>query len=431
MIKKLKIKNLKSIKKLGLNLGKFNVLCGNNASGKTAIIHSILAVAQKYDATEGLDGEIIKIGNYQEVHNRNTSGDIEIIVENDAKETKKIIMKNDSSLIFPKENTLDISFEKDIFYLSSNRIGVVDTYIKGNSRFGTSGLSFANFIHKNQEKSMSDSYIKAFKKKKTGVKVINSLKEHVRYWLEFLTEENINLDEIRYTNQYLLTFKLNTRSINTGSGFSYLLPIIAVCLGALIINSNTKSKPIIIIENPEIYLHPKAQKKLVEFLLFISDFAQVIIETHSDHILKASIENKNKYDKIFVFNLNNGTTEKKEMTYKNFKTKPISYAEVQYKAFDIITSELHIQLYSQLQVQSKKTSITEFDNYLSSLNAPLKNDSSHRIRTYKTLPTYIRNYIDHPENTNRQKYTDAELKQSIEFLLLHLKKIHFKKQPNL
>lgn len=421
MIKKLKIKNLKSIKNLMLTLGKFNVLCGNNASGKTAIIHSILAVAQKYDGTEGLDGEIIKIGNYQEVHNRNTSGDIEIMIENAAKETKKIIMKNDNSLIFPEENTLNISFEKDIFYLSSNRIGVVDTYIKGNSRFGTSGLSFADFIHKNKEKPMPDSYIKAFEKKKTDAKVINFLREHVRYWFEFVTEEYINLDEIRYTNQYLLTFNLNnTRPINTGSGFSYLLPIISVCLGALIINSNTKNKPIIIIENPEIYLHPKAQKKLVEFLLFISDFAQMIIETHSDHILKASIENKNNKDKIFVFNLTNGITKKKEMTHRNFKTNPISYAEVQYCAFDIITPELHIQLYSQLHAQSKTTKISRFDDYLSSLNAPLKNDSSCRTATYKTLPTYIRNYIDHPENTNRQKYTDAELKQSIDFLLSHL-----------
>ena len=49
MIKKLTIKNFKSIRNIRLNFNNFNILCGDNASGKTAIIHSILAVTQKYE----------------------------------------------------------------------------------------------------------------------------------------------------------------------------------------------------------------------------------------------------------------------------------------------------------------------------------------------------------------------------------------------
>lgn len=41
----------------------------------------------------------------------------------------------------------------------------------------------------------------------------------------------------------------------------------------------------IIIENPEIHLHPKAQAKLMKFLYFIAASGrQLFIETHSDHI---------------------------------------------------------------------------------------------------------------------------------------------------
>ena len=42
---------------------------------------------------------------------------------------------------------------------------------------------------------------------------------------------------------------------------------------------------ILIIENPEIHLHPKAQSLLTEFFVFIANAGiQLIIETHSDHI---------------------------------------------------------------------------------------------------------------------------------------------------
>lgn len=51
-----------------------------------------------------------------------------------------------------------------------------------------------------------------------------------------------------------------------------------MCLGA-------ESDSVIIIENPEIHLHPKAQSKLCEFLYFVSQSGrQLFIETHSDHI---------------------------------------------------------------------------------------------------------------------------------------------------
>jgi predicted ATPase len=41
----------------------------------------------------------------------------------------------------------------------------------------------------------------------------------------------------------------------------------------------------LVIENPEIHLHPSAQAKICEFLYFIATSGrQLFIETHSDHI---------------------------------------------------------------------------------------------------------------------------------------------------
>ena len=51
-----------------------------------------------------------------------------------------------------------------------------------------------------------------------------------------------------------------------------------VCLSA-------KENDFIIIENPEIHLHPKAQARLADFFCFVSKSnIQILIETHSDHI---------------------------------------------------------------------------------------------------------------------------------------------------
>ena len=69
-----------------------------------------------------------------------------------------------------------------------------------------------------------------------------------------------------------------------------------------------KRGDILMIENPEIHLHPKAQSKLGEFLTIIANAGvQLIIETHSEHVI-----NKIQYQ-IFSRNFDN---EKLAIYYK-------------------------------------------------------------------------------------------------------------------
>jgi predicted ATPase len=68
---------------------------------------------------------------------------------------------------------------------------------------------------------------------------------------------------------------------NVGFGYSSILPIIVTGLIA-------KPGEKIIIENPEIHLHPKAQSALIEFLIKVANTGvQIFIESHSDHVLNA------------------------------------------------------------------------------------------------------------------------------------------------
>jgi predicted ATPase len=69
------------------------------------------------------------------------------------------------------------------------------------------------------------------------------------------------------------------RPQNTGFGLSYTLPIFVACLAA-------PENGLVLIENPEAHLHPAAQSKFAAFLAeIVSSGVQIILETHSDHII--------------------------------------------------------------------------------------------------------------------------------------------------
>jgi predicted ATPase len=69
------------------------------------------------------------------------------------------------------------------------------------------------------------------------------------------------------------------RATNVGFGISYTLPIIVAILAS-------EPETLILLENPEAHLHPKGQAKMGELLsLAASCGIQIVVETHSDHIL--------------------------------------------------------------------------------------------------------------------------------------------------
>lgn len=441
MIKQLKINNFKSICKLDIKLKKLNILCGENASGKTSIIHSILLCSQNNTNGKDADGEIIKIGNYEELKNNNQNGEIKISLYGDDSKKTLIYKRNDDPtlnqdnlLIVNAKNEKDFEFEKSIFYLSSIRTGVMDTYQKGNYLFGSDGAETISFLYNHKDDLLSKKYMTLFNKNYKNSTISENRKfiEHVRFWMEYITKENISISSIDRTNQYVLLYgNSRIRPINTGSGYSFLLPVVITCLGAVLLEEN----PTIIIENPEIFLHPEAQKKLMKFFSFCKYFCQIIIETHSEYIIKSTVEYNKNDTNIFVAKKDeSGYTSISKFRGNEFKTN--SYMEIIYRSFGIVTPELHILLYGLLQQKFNninnwfESSIGQFDTYLASLNTiqfkqweHLYNNGSKTI--YKTLPTFIRNKIDHPEakdpNTGKNYYfTDKELKKSIDFLLAQL-----------
>ncbi|EMM6516307.1 AAA family ATPase [Enterobacter ludwigii] len=179
------------------------------------------------------------------------------------------------------------------------------------------------------------------------------------------------------------------------------------------------SKPFyLFIDEPEICLHPSGQQRLLDALMLISKKKQIFLTTHSPFLLSSP---HLKNIGLFIFKKdNNKSYVEKASTSPLFAWSP-SWGEINYKAYNLATVELHNELYGVLQDKSNKYFESEFDQWLCSQGIV---KSKKWIREKKgvvqqpsdvTLQTFIRNHIHHPENMSMRTdiYSKSELEQSI------------------
>lgn len=120
-----------------------------------------------------------------------------------------------------------------------------------------------------------------------------TLEYNIRAWLKEISpnvEFNHGIDQKRDSSYAEIN---NFRPTNTGFGLSYSLPIIALLLGMSSKWEDKESEAIkttngvlILLENPEAHLHPQGQTAMGRLIsLAAASGVQVIVETHSDHIM--------------------------------------------------------------------------------------------------------------------------------------------------
>jgi predicted ATPase len=89
-------------------------------------------------------------------------------------------------------------------------------------------------------------------------------------------------DLARLGFQFTQTKQLSSelrRPTNVGFGLTYILPVVIACLTA-------KPGAMLLLENPEAHIHPQGQSAVARLTCAAAaSGAQVVVETHSDHIL--------------------------------------------------------------------------------------------------------------------------------------------------
>jgi predicted ATP-dependent endonuclease of OLD family len=175
---------------------------------------------------------------------------------------------------------------RNMHYVSADRIGPQKFYEKFNLdnfiETGKRGEKTLNVLAYKEEYQIHE-------KLRIGQDAY-TLKEQTGKWLsQILDTSNINIKPEDKANDYIITLDFLIgeqqeqafKPSNVGFGFSYILPIIVSGLIA-------KEGEILIIENPEAHLHPKAQSALTKFLAKVaSTGVQVFLESHSEHVLNA------------------------------------------------------------------------------------------------------------------------------------------------
>ncbi|MDO4271462.1 MAG: AAA family ATPase [Candidatus Saccharibacteria bacterium] len=196
----------------------------------------------------------------------------------------------------------------------------------------------------------------------------------------------------------------------------------------LLKNINSISGGVVLIDEPELSIHPKWQHKILGYYRSLfnrnnTQTAQMVIATHSEYVLRSALKDKDNV-LIIILSDKNGNINSKNITAPT-TLSTITSAETNYLAFGILSTDFHIELYGYLQNKTGNLSVKNCDDYIATqttfFNPELhaKTDSftdrNGRTTNYQTLPTYIRNAIDHPNSA--RSYTDDELKYSIELLI--------------
>ncbi|BDG68158.1 hypothetical protein ENLAB_17220 [Enterococcus innesii] len=294
MLNKLGINSFKSIRNMELDLTNLNLFVGTNSSGKSSILQALLVLSQSIDGQYALNGPWVQLGTFNEVRNTGSREDIKIIAQmNDCQltltidEDEKVFVSNDSNIEQENMNYLHYR-NKKIHYISANRISGMDLYPRNMDSFddfGIDGRYSIDYLF-NHKSDIIDKDL-----------IIDSdaltLQYQLNFWLKKIMNIQVNVNEVPQTDVIKLEYKNElsdapnlsgkySRPKNVGSGNSYIISIIIMCLAS-------NKEDILVIENPELHLHPKAQSKLSEFLFHIAkNGRQLFIETHSDHVFNAT-----------------------------------------------------------------------------------------------------------------------------------------------
>lgn len=251
-------------------------------------------------------------------------------------------------------------------------------------------------------------------------KTFNSLNKK----LDDLGIENIGISffdgnapfDTAYLNQKLEGLEIPVAQL--GSGIEMIISLLFLETLA----SLSKENFIVIIDEPELHLHPTLQSKFITYLVGLSANNQVLLSTHSPYFFKNSITNQNIELLISSKDTGKVVVENTGTNFGLFPWSP-SWGEINFQAYNLPTIEFHNELYGYLQEANTVSSEAAIEAFFIG-KGQTKTKQWKRLHNGQvgnpydvTLMTYIRNTIHHPDNNNNLPYTETELGNSIKTMI--------------
>ncbi|APU42715.1 AAA family ATPase [Streptomyces sp. TN58] len=304
MITSLGIRHFKRFAEASFALRPLTVLTGLNGTGKSTVIQALLLARQLADAPGSrvvrLNGPHgLALGEAHELlHPDAPDSVIEVRTESDQAD----VPPSDLTFAVPDEQALYLAVEPSsdaplpeltgqgcaFTYLCAERLGPRDQLDVSAEHpellgVGVRGEYTAQVLALHESRPVRAELRHPDTEATHGVTVLRTQTEmwasEIIRPIEIMAQwpPGITASTIRFREPGLLSEAI--RPTNMGFGFSYALPVIVA--GLLTVPGD-----ILIVENPEAHLHPGGQSQLGRFLArVVGAGAQVIVETHSDHVI--------------------------------------------------------------------------------------------------------------------------------------------------
>lgn len=428
----------------GTNEGSgLNVFVGENGSGKTALLDAFALPILEYKTENfGIENfndvsKKVEVNIYSkeefEVDGTMPKGSFKAkgflfeagVRSKESKTYLSSIVVNDQKFIRvdplkPKDNSPDLRVsvnnpfkgkrfsENDVLFLDRNRLFQTRSGNFNTTRFDRLMEDFSyQYLKKATIENLNDDLDSKIKKDKVENKFLS---EAVKKFQE-ISGSQIKLDFLDnyepFKNAFFAARKDNNQQIslnNLGSGYEMIFAL----LYSFYLAQQSGKQLVVLIDEPELHLHPRLQEKFVAFLLEFSKNAQIILASHSPLLVKQLSFNENV--KISVLESDGqqvSEIEKRVLSY-------ISANETNFLAFNLATEEYHNELFEELKfINGDDKSIKDFDNdfFVTAKGEP-KNSPWKGNQNEVSDHTFIRNQIHHQKENGKTEY--SILKASIE-----------------
>jgi len=298
MINKIKFKNYKLFKRWQtLELKPITILIGKNSSGKSAVLKLLTLIENslsgKFQEPLLLTNNGIELGGeFRDlIYGRRYGGTLEVSMENDVEKLEIIIGSNtpinDPAIFSWKLNDIeaDMSEEKFKGFLATSKkietlslnINYVSSYREGLERYFEKHNEIYKLVGVKGENVYSILIEDALTTPKNLIKsVSNFYKENFEGWNIRVNQDNAPPYQIELEKDNL---RINLKEV--GLGMIHALPLVVQSL------MPAKEEMLVIIEEPELHLHPAAHGNLAQ--LFAESLKdknkRYFIETHSQNFV--------------------------------------------------------------------------------------------------------------------------------------------------
>lgn len=306
MLTNISITNYKSIRDENIPLSPLTLFTGLNGLGKSSVMQVILLLRQSLKDggfSKGLflrDDDLLQLGLGKDVFSIDADIDEklafslewnyenELCLEFKTSQRKDVLplssVKLDGKIILEEQALFSNNFQ----YLSANRINPQVQY-KTSSYFvdeinslGKTGEYTVHYLAKNQDRVLKNKLLQHPQAKS------DTLIDNVNAWLSEISpgikvnatyHQDLEIASLGYRFERKNDFTDSFKPTHVGFGLTYVLPVVTALL-------MSERGSMVIVENPESHLHPAGQSKIGLLCALAANAGiQVILESHSDHVL--------------------------------------------------------------------------------------------------------------------------------------------------